>query len=502
MKALLIVGIFTQLCACAASGEYQCPEPIGLIIRDDCDTYRTRYEATRVNVSAGFSKLKLEGSFADESLRNPSELIQVMGARMTALCHDFNACRLTPSDYQRRREDIDKTMTAIMALSQQLRRPDLKPEERRRLLEKLMRMLGEPVSNPKETGAAPSPAAEKPARKTAFFSSDPWLGSTMLPPMPPPVKAGFPRLVPKWGRGTLDHVWVPKSPDKPHHQKLGGYAPRARATLWGHLEADDRLEIRYHDGRKYTCPVRKNADGVNTIYCKAPKEFLLADPHYSYEVRYYKAADDAWATLGKIQREVVRGKEGGYRIDYDSRTREGWLYFIPEPRHTPANFERPHLYATVRLRDYHKATARCYAGGQAVTGALRTGRGSGQTGTFQDRDRYEQIKPGSSRAVKHPFIEWWHYEIPLPFVVPRASGTPPEGMQLWPPKTGDWRCVIKVDNRPVREITFTVKKDGKLEPLEGQQGNPGDLLHPWWKVKTRVIPNKVEAVREDAGAGV
>lgn len=500
MKALLIAGMLAQICACAASREYRCPEPIGPIIRDDCETYQTRYEATRVNVSAGVSKLKLEGSFAEESLRDPSELIQVMGARMTALCHDFNACRLTPSDYQRRREEIDKTMTAIMALSEQLRRPDLKPEERRLLLEKLMRMLGEPVKKPEPAGSAPEP--EKKERKLAFFSSDPWLESTMLPPMPPPVKAGFPRLLAEWGQGTLDHVWVPKSPDKPHDMKLGGYAPRARATLWGHLEADDRLEIRFHDGRKYTCPVRKNGDGVNTICCQTPKGFLFTGPHYSYEVRYYKAADDAWATLGKVDRDVVTTFDKAYRVDYDRRTREGWLYFIPEPRHSPADFERPHLYATVRLRDYQKATARCYVDGQAVTGALRTSRGSGQTGTFQDRDRYEQVKPGHSRAVKHPFIEWWHYEIPLPFVVPRAKGTPPEGLQPWPPKTGDWRCVIKVNNRPVRELTFTVKKDGKLEPLDGQRGNPGDLIHTWWKVETRMIPNKVEAVREDTRAGV
>ena len=120
MRAFLVACLLTQLIACAASREYQCPDPIGLIIRDDCETYQTRYEATRVNVSAGVSKLKVEGSFAEETLRDPSELIQVMGARMTALCHDFNACRLTSADYQRRREEIDKTMTAIMALSDQL----------------------------------------------------------------------------------------------------------------------------------------------------------------------------------------------------------------------------------------------------------------------------------------------------------------------------------------------------------------------------------------------
>lgn len=486
--------------ACATTGAYRCPEPIGEIIRDDCDAYQTRYEAARVKLGAGIGPAKVEGEFTKQALHDPSELIQVMGARMVALCHDFNACRLTPQDYQRRREEIDKSMTAIMALGEQLRRTDLKDDERRLLLEKLMRMVGEPPARVADGGQKPPARDDKPQekeRKRFFSSSNPWFGSTMLPPQPPPAAEGFPRLV-RWGRGTLDHVWVPRSADKPHHKKIGGYAPRVRVVLWGHLEADDRLEIRFQGKKKFRCPVRKNGDGVFSIGCKPPKGFALNDESFSYQVAYHRAMADEWKVLGRVERQVARWEQA-YRLDHAGDVEEGWVSFLPEPRGLPADFERPHLHVTLQLRGYEKATARCFVGDQAVTPALKTSRGTGQTGSIQDRPRYRQVKPGHSRAVKHPFLEWWHYEFPLPFVVPRARGEPPEGLALWPPKTGDWRCRVMVEGAPVRELLFRVGDDGKLAPIEGQRAEPGDLVHPWWRVETTVLPNKVEAVRGDPG---
>ncbi|HUU01210.1 MAG TPA: hypothetical protein VM425_07225 [Myxococcota bacterium] len=500
---LMSTVVIAQVIGCAASREYRCPDPIGPIIRDDCDSYRTRYESLRVDLSAGVGSAKLEAGIHSEALRDPSELIQVMSARMTALCHDFNACRMTAADYRRRREEIDKSTTAIVALGEQLKRSDLTQQQRQQLLEKLMRLLGEPTPR-KQTPPAtlkPENDTQKHVRKQAFFSSDPWFGSLNLPPIPGPVKEGFPRLITHWGRPTIDHVWVPKSKDKPHNMKVAGYAPRIALKLWGHIEADDQVEIRFDDGRKQRCPVKQNGDGVNVVRCKLPKDFFFTKLHYGYQVGYYSATRDAWATLGSEDRDVAQSVEKSFKIDYDRDMRAGWLSFLPEPRALPADFERPHLFVSLRLRDYQKATARCWVGDQAVTGAIRTSRGSGQSGTLQDRPRYEKINPHSSRSVAHPFIEWWHYEFPLPFIVFRAKGTLPEGMQLWPPKTGAWLCRVMVDAVPVRELLFKVKKDGKLEPLDGQLGKSGDMLHPWWRVETRILPNKIEATREDQRAG-
>jgi hypothetical protein len=265
--------------------------------------------------------------------------------------------------------------------------------------------------------------------------------------------------------------------------------------LWGKVEADDLVEFRMHDGTKHRCPMKVNKEGVVGARCNLPKEYHLNGNRYGYEIRYYRAALDQWATLGAVEHRVLKGEDHAVNADHDPMRKQGWLMFIPEPRSIPADFERPQLYVTVRQRGKKKATARCWVGDQAVTKALKTSRDSGQTDTFQDRPR-----SAGGKWVEHPFVEWHHYAFLLPFVVPRAKGTPPEGMKPWPPKAGDWRCRVSLDGVPVRELRFTVKDDGKLEPMEGQQGKPGDLVHPWWRIETKVLPNDAEAVIESKGA--
>jgi len=493
-----MAAITFQTLGCASSREYQCPEPIGLIIRDDCDTYQTRYDTLRVDLGAGIGPAKLETSIRKEAMRDPSELVQVMGARMTALCHDFNACRVTQADYLRRRREIDQTMTAIMALGEQLKRPDLTRPERQQLLEKLMRLLGEPA--PREKTAEPNSKPEQDrktrVRKKPYFGSLPWFGSVHLPPVAPPVKEGFPRLIHPWGKPRIGVVWVPKTKAKPNVKKIGGWAPSTGVKLWGRVEADDQIEIRMHDGTKQRCPVKVNKKGVVGVRCPLPKEYHLTGNSYGYEIGYYRAALDQWATLGSVERQVLHGVENNFNVDHDQECRQGWLMFIPEPRLIPPDFERPQLHVTVSRREKLKATARCWVGDQAVTPALRAARDSGQTATLQDRPRYI-----GGKSVKKAFVGWWHYAFPMPFVVSRAKGTPPEGMTAWPPKTGAWRCRVSLDGVPVRELRFTINDDGKPEPMKGQEGKPGDIVHPWWRVETKILPNEIEAVIETQRVG-
>ncbi len=491
---------FAILSGCASSREYRCPDPIGTIVRDECENFATRYESAKVALQAGIGPAQVGATFSEDALRSPTELIQVMSQRMVALCHDFNACRLTPADYLARREEMDRTMTAITALGEQLKRPDLPPAEREQMLAKLFDMLGAPP--PRRTAPAAGtttvstpPEPEKP-RKIAIYSDEPWFDSRLRPPVAPPVKEGFPRLVSPWGHGTLDHIWVPKSSDQPHDMKLGGFQVRPHLTLWGKLEADDRIELRFEDGFMARCPVKRNTDGVAGVYCPLPKERPWTGRTFAYRVAYYRAATDDWAEIGRAQWAVAPSAEKSWAVDYDEHLDQGWLYFFPEPPALPAQFEQPRLYVTLRLRKHHKATARCSVGGEPVTPAMQSERGSGQTGTLQDRPRYREVSPHSSQAVAEPFLEWWHYVFALPFVVVRAGAAVPEGLAVWPPKTGEWVCRVSVEGTPVRELHFTVKPDGSLEPAPGQRGQAGDLVHPWWKVDTRVLPNSVEANRE------
>jgi len=481
-----------QLAGCSSTRQYRCPDPIGVIVRDDCEVYRTRYEATRVDLAAGVSKFKVEGSISQQALRDPSQLIQVMSARMVALCHDFNACRITPQQYSQRRAEIDKTMTAIAAISEQLQQPGLKPAERRRLLDRLMQLLSVPApATP--PNRQPSAAAPPPRKRRRYLSrSQPWLGSRFLPPLPP-VAEGFPRLLPQWSARSLGHVWVPRSPDKPAFKKIGGWILGKCVTLAGRLEADDRLEIRFADGRRLGCPVGRNHEEGGRVCCRPPKEFHLNGSHLEAEYFYRRAATGQTARLGKIERRVVENVEHSYCLDHDSEVSEGWLHFQPEPPELPADYERPYLRVTLRLRRYRPATVRCFADGQAVTGAIRAGRGSGQTGTCQDLPRYYKTDEHTSVARSHPFVRWQHYEFALPFLAPAGKGAPlPKGFTTWPPRAGQWRCLVKVEATPVRELRFQVKADGKLQPVPGQRGRPGDLNSPWWRVDTRILPNDVE----------
>lgn len=500
-RFVVVATLALGLAACAGSRQYQCPQPIGTIVREDCEVYRTRYEATRVGLAAGISEFKLEGSVEQQALRDPSELIQVMGARLVALCHDFNACRITPREYAERRDEIDHTMTAIAAISEQLKQPGLQPKERRSLLERLMGLLAPPPSpggtRPPARGPQPgtsSGSSQPPVEKQRrfFSSSEPWMGTRFLPPQPPSPQ-GFPRLLPAWGVRTLDHVWVPRSPTTPQRKKIGGWMLRTGIYLAGNLEADDRVEISLADGRRYGCPVRRHLPQGGRVSCRSPQDIFLTGSSFSAEVYYQRAASGRQELLGRVERQVRKSHSGGYCVDYDERLGQGWLYFLPEPRYLPAEFERPYLRVTLRLRTYRKATARCFVGTESITGALRTSRGSGQTGTCQDRPRWRQVDEHTSRPVPHPFIRWQHYEFGLPYVVPRQPGRkPPAGLSTWPPRSGEWRCRVTVEGQPVRELRFTIDANGRPRPGPHQQGRPGDLAGPWWQVETRILPNQVE----------
>ncbi|RME22624.1 MAG: hypothetical protein D6806_12685, partial [Deltaproteobacteria bacterium] len=298
--------------ACAGPAQYQCPQPIGVIVRDDCEAYRTRYEATRVDLSAGISKFAVDTSIRQEALRDPSELVQVMSARMVALCHDFNACRLTPAEYAKKREEIDRTMTAIAAIGQQLNQPGLSADERKKLLERLTDLLAPPQSQaPPGKHARTPPGRPSGPKKRRVAGSLPWLGSRMLPPMNP-VPDGFPRLLARWSARTLEHVWVPKSPDRPHDQKIGGWMLRTGVRLAGSLQADDRVEIRLADGRSWSCPVRRNKPEGGYVTCKPKEKIYFTGSTFDAEVIYHDADSGKSASLGVLRRRIRKSYSGGF----------------------------------------------------------------------------------------------------------------------------------------------------------------------------------------------
>ncbi len=497
----------TLVTACAASNQYTCPAPIGTIVRDDCDAYKVKYDTMRVNLAAGFSKFKVQTSFADDAMRDPSELIQVMAARMTALCRDFNACHMTPQEYSRRRDELDRTSTAIVALGDQLSTPGLSPEQRRKVLNKLLAMFAPAAkpSNPSEKGKAPAVLAtplnkpEKPKEpKRWISSSDLWFGSVFTPPLPPPVAEGFPRLIAGWRRQDVYNGC--RLPD-------GGdcYRPYSRVKLFGPHEPDDIVVLTYNGGLSARCPVRSSGDGVFSVRCKTPKKLALTGTSYTIGVEYIRAEDDKRVKLGEQRVNVAMASIKDYSsprkhwgVNHDREMSEGWLFFLPEDQKFPSDFERPYLYATMRYRKaparsmFPKGSLRCWVDGKPVTPAIKTVRGSGESGSFQDKERYVKTGPHSTGSAKDPFIVWKHYVFMLPYYVHRNSEPFPEGAKQWPPKAGHWTCKIKINGEYLRELEFDVDEKGRPIPMPGQEGKPGDLVFPWWRIEAKILPNNVE----------
>jgi hypothetical protein len=501
--AFVLLLAAAGLAACAG-GRYQCPQPIGTIIRDDCSDYKTRYDSLAVGLSAGISKLQVSASVGREALRDPSELVQILSARMLALCHDFNACRLTPAEYRRRRDELDRTATAIAALGDQLAAPDLNPAERRRVLDRLLDLLAPPGADPAPVTPAKATATEEPKkaaepeRVRPVYASTIWFGSVLAPPLAPPPAAGFPRLLSRWLHQDLQANFG---------RDVVGYRPRLRLKLFGPHEADDALELTFDDGQQVRCAVKTNGDGVFAPpECGAPQDMALTAERFRVRVAYVRGADGQRAELGVIEQPVARATYADtgdprvhYGIDLDAERERAWLFFLPEDYRLPADYERPHLRVVLRVRKapghgrFAKGTVRCFHDGESLGPAVRHGRGSGQEGWFQDKSSHVRTGPGSSRAAKDPILEWKRYVFALPFRVRRTdSATPPPEAERWPPAVGRVSCQVRVAGELVRRVRFTLDADGRPQPLPAQRGEPGDLVHPWWLVENEIVSNGVE----------
>jgi len=473
--------------ACSGSAELTCPAPVGAIVRDDCEAYRTRYEALKVELGASVGPAGASVALGPEKLREMSQLIQVLRHRTFSLCRDFNACRVPPLEYRQRREETDRVFAAVAAIQQQLQQAELDAGSKRKLVDALIAALG---------GAArPAPAAS--GRSTSYRAGGvpykswlPWFGTKLLPPQPPLPPAGFPRLAWVEAEVRASRRMVER------RAVWGGFAPSVRVALQGKVQSDDTVIARWEGGRATESPVsRSPANGLVIQWLKAPQEIGLTGQSFSVEVAYRRGMDGKLAVLGRRSFPVLTSQEETYRgrieqhhgVDFDPDARRGLLMFRPLGRALPPSFERPSIFVVLKLRKYHKPTARCWVDGKPVGGALLTGRGSGQHATFQDRPRHESIAPGRSRGVREAFVEWWHYDFPLPFVVAREGGTPPDKLGRWP-LPGKWRCVVSVEGEQARELTFDVLADGRLRPHPDQ----ARFARAEWLVTTRVLKNPVE----------
>jgi len=159
--------------------EYQCPEPIGVIVRENCRENVIKYQAEDVSASVKGSVTQVataEGSYKNETkvLQEASEFMQFLKDQQTSLCNDYNTCKLTTQEYKERKDRINKTFTTIYALTKQIKVSDLDPEIKKDIMRKILATIDEynkPLSKVENTSekkikfkAAPAKARDFPAQ--------------------------------------------------------------------------------------------------------------------------------------------------------------------------------------------------------------------------------------------------------------------------------------------------------------------------------------------------
>ncbi len=445
--ALLLAGVVG---GCATYSQYRCPDPIGEIVRQDCDDYKMRYESMQASLQVSFGSLSIGGSMGQERLRDPSELIQVMVHQMLALCHDYNACRVPSTDFSRRREQMDRTFTAVMAILDQLKRSGLSDGERQSLLRELITILKGPAPVA-PAGVAKTPAAEPSKPAPPVFTRNPfrrntgwWLASKQLPPQPPPTP-DLPVLI-----GLKVH--------ESRRQPMKGFT----VYLWGKIPEDDDLWAEGPAGVRMPCKLsRKRDQPLASASCR-PKRGTQMPQQDSFKLSYTIGAKAQTVALGEVD------------LRDQLRVHHGWLAFQPEPiTQEPVLRERPYLVMFSAARANQTVGARCWHDGKP----LRSGGSA--------------VLKGSRHT--NPYIRVQTYVIPLPFVVDYGDlrAQPAQDPPL-SAAAGPWRCVLKLGADALREVRFQVTPAGAIEAHPKQRGQAGQLASPWWLLETRVLPNPQE----------
>lgn len=470
----LLCAALALLSACGGAPERDCPAPIGRIVLEDCDVYRRRFEALRVDVDLILGAADVRVNVARRSLRTrakPGEALDVLSHQLHAMCRDHNACRAPDPG---RRAAIDAQITAITVLRDRIEaEPD--PEARALLVDELSRVL-------LRAGAGPK------VPRAHYSSWLPWFGAVQRPPQPdPPV--GAPVLA------GVDFDTQARFADG---RGVVGYGPRARVDLWwpkGAFEADDALVLDWGGGHVSECPVRGSGNGPDhrSLGCHAPEEMVSTDDVITVAVRYRTGADGIEHAIGKASAPVVMHHTEEDRpapvwdVDLDPTARTGRLVWRPHDGALPAEVDQPSLYVVLKLREYERPTARCQIGGEDAFGVLSPSRYSGQEGTHQDRPRWRREGPGRSVSERAPFVEWWRYDFPLPLGIAREGHALPDGLAAWP-RAGRWQCTVTLDGEPVRRLDFTVRPDGRLDPHPAQLQS----ARAEWLLSTEVVPSSVE----------
>jgi len=448
-------AVWALLAALAGCGnEYVCPDPVGPIIRDDCDSYRTRYESLKMELSFSIGKFGVSASAGKEKLRDPSELLQLLMQQTMTLCRDFNSCRVPSEDYRRRREDADRKFTAITAISQQLK-GDLDADSKKQLVAKLIEVLSDSGGGQRSSPARPVRRVPvKPCKHFLARSTSMFFGSKFAPPRP-----GLPQGVPAlaWWEMT-------------HSRGIGRTGSYIHLTLWGATEPDDMAYVTLSDGG---LSARAKVSGK--------RDRPVGRVSFKFDRMLWERGTMTLAY--RVGATLKKHTIGTFQLDHRVWRSRGYLAYMPDPVLTcPLEYERPWLVFFTRVSDKVRVTVRCSQNGKPVNSVLE-GRDAGSTYRPSKLDRHHvplpvriPLKGGRTRGS-------WHARLP-------GEKVP---VDMFPDQAaGKWQCQVSLNGRPARRIAFQLRSDGSVVPT----GRAGPLSPPWFAVKTEPVENDLERRRD------
>ncbi|WP_437293998.1 tectonin domain-containing protein [Sorangium sp. So ce426] len=104
--------------------EYECPAPVGKIVREDCSQVALRYEGASFKGTVGAGPVSAEASYKQTAIREADALVAMLKENRVALCNNFNTCKMNVTEYKQEQAAIDDSYMALLALKDRMAQLD------------------------------------------------------------------------------------------------------------------------------------------------------------------------------------------------------------------------------------------------------------------------------------------------------------------------------------------------------------------------------------------
>jgi hypothetical protein len=137
--------------------EYECPAPIGKIVREDCSRSALQYQGASFQGSVGAAGIGASASYREGAIREADSLVAMLKEQRVGLCNNFNTCKLTVAEYRDEQKELDDSYVALLALRDKMAQLDA--EGAAKLLEEIqkIRMSVRHGGGDQSTGAPAAP---------------------------------------------------------------------------------------------------------------------------------------------------------------------------------------------------------------------------------------------------------------------------------------------------------------------------------------------------------